>query len=66
MPSTLKQARLFKKSVRKDKRKFIDDLAKAAEAAARQHNMKTLYETTNQLSRKFSLQNRRNFLRISG
>ena len=31
-----------KKSVRKDERKFIDDLAKEAEAAATQHNMKTL------------------------
>ena len=34
-----------KKSVRKDKRKFIDDLAKEAEAAAKQHNMKILYDT---------------------
>ena len=47
-------SKVVKKSVRKDKRKFIDDLAKAAEAAARQHNMKTLYDTTNQLSRKFN------------
>ena len=46
-----------KKSVRKDKRMFIDDLAKEAEAAARQHNMKTLYDTTKQLSRKFKATN---------
>ena len=36
---------------------FIDDLAKEAEAAARQHNMKTLYDTTKQLSRKFKATN---------
>ena len=42
-----------KKSARKDKRKFVDDLAKEAEAAARQHNAKALYDTTKQLSRKF-------------
>ena len=46
-----------KKRVRKDKRMFIDDLAKEAEAAARQHNMKTLYDTTKQLSRKFKATN---------
>ena len=46
-----------KKSVRKDKRKFIDDLAKEAEAAARQHNMTTLYDATKQLSRKFKATN---------
>ena len=44
--------------MRKDKRKFIDDLAKeAAEAAAQRHNMKTLYDTTKQLSRKFKASN---------
>ena len=43
--------------MRKDKRKFIDDLAKEAEAAARQHNMKILYDTTKQLSRKFKATN---------
>jgi len=43
--------------VRKDKRKLIDDLAKEAEAAARQQNLKTLYETTKQLSRKFKATN---------
>ena len=46
-----------KKSVRKDKRKFIDDLAKEAEAAAKQHNMKTLYDTTKKLSRTFKATN---------
>jgi len=44
--------------VRKDKRKFIDDLAKEAKAAARQHNMKILNDTTKQLSRKFKAPNR--------
>ena len=43
--------------MRKDKRKFIDDLAKEAETAARQHNMKTLYDTTKQLSSKFKATN---------
>jgi len=43
--------------VRKDRSKFIDDLAKEAEAAARQHNMKTLYDTTKQLSGKFKATN---------
>ena len=38
-----------KKSARKDKRKFVDDFAKGAEVAARQHNMKALYDTTKQL-----------------
>ena len=47
----------FEKSARKDNRKFIDDLAKEAEAAARQHNMKTLYDTTKQLSSKFKATN---------
>ena len=46
-----------KKSVRKDKRKFVDELAKEAEAAARQHNVKALYDTTKQLSRKFKATN---------
>ena len=39
-----------KRSVREDKRKYIDDLAKEAETAAKQHDMKTLYDTTKQLS----------------
>ena len=46
-----------KKSVRKDKRKFVDVPAKEAESAARQHNVKALYDTTKQLSRKFEATN---------
>jgi len=48
---------MLKKSVRKDKRKFIDDLAKEVDAAARQHYKKTLNDTTKQLSRKFKATN---------
>lgn len=43
--------------MRKDKRKFIDDLAKEAEAAARQHSMTTFYDTTKQLSGEFKATN---------
>ena len=43
--------------MRKDNRKFVDDLAREAEAATRQHNMKTLYDATKQLSRKFKATN---------
>ena len=43
--------------MRKDKRKFIDDLAKEAEAAAWQYSVKTCYDTTKQLSRRFKATN---------
>ena len=46
-----------KRSVREDKRKYIDDLVKEAETAARQHNVKTLYDTTKQLSSRFRVIN---------
>ena len=43
-----------KRSVRNDKRKYIEDLAKEAETAASQHNMKTLYDTTQKLKRQLN------------
>ena len=46
-----------KRSVRNDKRKYIEDLAKEAETAASQHNMKTLYDTTKQKSSRFKASN---------
>lgn len=46
-----------KRSVRNDKRKYIDNLAKEAESAASQQNMKKLYETTRQLSSRFQTTN---------
>ena len=42
-----------KKSIRADKRKYIDGLAEAAEQAAREGNMKGLYDTTKKLAGKF-------------
>ena len=42
-----------KKSIRADKRKYIDGLAEAAEQAARVGNMKGLYDTTKKLAGKF-------------
>ena len=44
-------------SVRKDKRKLVDDLAKEAGTAARRHNVKALNDATKQLSRKFKATN---------
>ena len=46
-----------KRSVRNDKRKYIEDLAKEAETAASQHNMKSLYNTTKQMSSRFKASN---------
>ena len=46
-----------KRSVRNDKRKYIEDLAKEAETAASQHNLKTLYDTTKQMSSRFKASN---------
>ena len=43
--------------MRKDKRKYIDDLAKEAETLARQHNMKILYDTKKQPSSRFRVTN---------
>lgn len=42
----------IKKSARKDKRKYYDNIAKEAEVAARQNNMRGLYGKIRQLSRK--------------
>ncbi|VDO67899.1 unnamed protein product [Schistosoma margrebowiei] len=39
-----------KRSIRTDKRKYVEDLAKTAEKAAREGNMRQLYDTTKKLS----------------
>ncbi|VDO96129.1 unnamed protein product [Schistosoma margrebowiei] len=39
-----------KKSIRTDKRKYVEDLAKTAEKAAREGNMRQLYDITKKLS----------------
>ncbi|VDO58641.1 unnamed protein product [Schistosoma margrebowiei] len=39
-----------KKSIRTDKRKYVEDLVKTAEKAAREGNMRQLYDITNKLS----------------
>ena len=52
-----KANREVKRSVRKDKRKYIDNLAKEAETAASHHNMKKLYDTTKQTSSRFNATN---------
>ena len=41
-----KLTKAIKKSARRDKAKFVDDLASQAEAAARQNRMKEVYDTT--------------------
>ncbi|VDP82007.1 unnamed protein product, partial [Schistosoma curassoni] len=40
----------MKRSIRTDKRKYVEDLAMTAEKAAREGNMKQLYDTTKRLS----------------
>ena len=50
--------RKVKKSARKDKRKFVEELTNEAETAAGQRNMKRLYEITRTLSGKSSNPNR--------
>ena len=47
-----------KRSARADKRKYIDSLAKEAEAAAASNNMRELYNTTRKLAGKYSLPER--------
>lgn len=46
--------RRVKKSVRRDKRNYIEDLATAAEEAAARHDSKTLYDITKKLSQQKS------------
>ena len=46
-----------KRSARNDKRKYMADLTKEAETAASQHNMKTLYDPTQQMSSWFKASN---------
>ncbi|VDP19389.1 unnamed protein product [Schistosoma margrebowiei] len=43
-----------KKSIRADKKKYVEELATMAEKAAREGNMKQLYDTTNKLSGNYS------------
>ncbi|VDO59044.1 unnamed protein product [Schistosoma margrebowiei] len=43
-----------KKSIRADKQKYVEELATTAEKAAREGNMKQLYDTTKKLSGKYS------------
>ena len=57
MLSTQKQLGKVKRSVRKDERKYIDDLVKEAETTASHHNMQKLYATTRQMSSRFKATN---------
>ncbi|VDP55734.1 unnamed protein product [Schistosoma margrebowiei] len=43
-----------KRSVRADKKKYVEELATTTEKAAREGNMKHLYDTTKKLSGKYS------------
>ncbi|VDO88319.1 unnamed protein product [Schistosoma margrebowiei] len=43
-----------KRSIRADKKKYVEELATTAEKAAREGNMKQLYDTTKKLSGKYS------------
>ncbi|VDO78795.1 unnamed protein product [Schistosoma margrebowiei] len=43
-----------KRSIRTDKKKYVEELATTAEKAAREGNMKQLYDTTKKLSGKYS------------
>ncbi|VDP41360.1 unnamed protein product [Schistosoma margrebowiei] len=43
-----------KRSIRADKKKYMEELAKTTEKAAREGNMKQLYDTTKKLSGKYS------------
>ena len=43
--------------MRKDERKYIDDLVKEAETTASHHNMQKLYATTRQMSSRFKATN---------
>ncbi|VDP29564.1 unnamed protein product [Schistosoma margrebowiei] len=42
--------KLVERSIRTDKRKYVEDLAMTAEKAAREGNMRKLYDTTKKLS----------------
>jgi len=52
-PNTVADRGGVKKSIRKDKRDYIDSLAKQAEEAAGKGNMKELYMATKKLSNNF-------------
>lgn len=49
-----KANKLAKKGIRADKRKYMEDLEMEAEKAAREGNMKELYNTTKKLAGKYS------------
>ncbi|VDO96005.1 unnamed protein product [Schistosoma margrebowiei] len=44
----------MKRSIRADKKKYMEELATTAEKAAREENMKQLYDTTKKLTGKYS------------
>lgn len=46
--------KVTKKSIREDRRKYVDDLAEEAERASQEGNMKQLYDTTKKLSGKYN------------
>ncbi|VDO59287.1 unnamed protein product [Schistosoma margrebowiei] len=50
----IKSNKQVKKSVRADKKKYVEELATTAEKAARERNMKQLHDTTKKLSGKYS------------
>ncbi|VDP33362.1 unnamed protein product [Schistosoma margrebowiei] len=52
--------KLVKRSIRTDKRKYVEDLAMTAEKAAREGNMRQLYDTTKKLSGNYRKLERQN------
>ncbi|VDO69472.1 unnamed protein product [Schistosoma curassoni] len=50
----MKVNKQVKKSIRADKQKYVEGLGVTADKAARERNMKQLYDTTNKLTRKYS------------
>ncbi|CAH8515125.1 unnamed protein product [Schistosoma haematobium] len=50
----IKANKQVKKSIRVDKKKYVKELATTAEKAAREGNMKQLYDTTKKLAEKYS------------
>ncbi|VDP88373.1 unnamed protein product, partial [Schistosoma mattheei] len=53
-PECIEANKQRKKSIRADKQKYVEELATTAEKAAREGNMKRLYDTTKKLSGKYS------------
>ncbi|VDO73093.1 unnamed protein product [Schistosoma margrebowiei] len=50
----IKANKQVKRSIRADKKKYVEELATTAEKAARERNMKQLHDTTKKLSGKYS------------